>query len=110
MTYREYKIDFIKSSEACAVNINDGLFAFCESLSATEYRWFKTTIREKEVVFEVQDGGTHWKLIQFDHADQFTLSIGGLSQYVVFYANPITQEEFTRILKQAMWRLLRTSK
>lgn len=110
MNYKAHRDEFIRLTALAGLGVNESLFSYCVDLSATEFRWFKTNIKDKEVFFEIQDGGTHWKLIQFDHADQFTLSIGGLSQYVVFYANPITQEEFTRILKQAMWRLLRTSK
>lgn len=110
MNYKEYRANFIKNAEKGGQEISDTLFDFCVALSATEYRWFKADVGVKEVVFEIQDGGTHWKIIQFDHADQFSVSIGGLSQNLVFYAKPITQDEFTRILKQAMWRLLRTSK
>ena len=86
------------------------LFQYCLAISATEFRWYRAEIGGKNAFFEIQDGGTLWKLVQYDHADQFTISVGGLFQNIVYYAIPITEQEFNRVLKQAMGRLLRTSK
>ena len=110
MNYNEFKFAFIERLQRENTTLTDGLYSFCEELSKTDIRWFQTEVGNRPLYAEVQDGGTHWKTIQYEHADKLTIEVGRISQLAIFHGKPITKEEFERTRKQAMARLLRTSK
>lgn len=110
MNYNEFKFAFIERLQRENTTLTDGLYSFCEGLSRTDLRWFQTEVGNRTLYVEIQDDGKIWKTIQYDHADKLIIEVGPISQLAIFHGKSITQEEFERTRKQAMARLLRTSK
>lgn len=110
MDYTQFKFAFIERLQRENTTLTDGLYSFCEELSKTDMRWFQTEVGNRTLYVEIQDGGTIWKTIQYEHADRLSIEISPITQRAIFYSKPITREEFERIRKHAMARLLRTSK
>lgn len=78
--------------------------SFTKELIWTPFRWFKL---EDGVYLRVEDGGEQMLRILYKSSRRFEISMGSFPHRLIFYAIPITEKDFNRVLNQINERTAR---
>lgn len=78
--------------------------SFTKDLLWTPFRWFKL---EDGVYLRVEDGGEQMLRILYKSSRNFEIRMGSFPHRLIFYAIPITEKDFNRVLNQINERTAR---
>ena len=104
MTYSELKTTYEQRTEG--QTFDERMWGFCKFLATTDFRWFLADINGRSTFLRVEPCGTKWTLLHYKHAGAFTVEVGPVSQQTVWFAKPITEEEFNRSLRLTLASLI----